>query len=400
MTIYGGAQCLIARMIALTPFGLALSLGVTCSTAALADGYTLTGTVGGTFQVDSNPLLHKKGVQTLLGWTSSPQLLLTGRTPALTLDFSTRVDDNRFNLSEFDSTDLHNALGAKYQGERYYLSMQGLFDYDTTRTSEFTTSGRNVAGVRHTGFSLSPEFGYNISPVQLISVMANYSAGFYDNHQDFTDFEAYSLQPRYSYTFTLRDTGFVALQASHFNTLSGNYNESNSVGPLVGWIHRFSDKFTTAADVGYHIIHNIENHNGSSWVNDYLYDFSLTYGDVGDPDIVRLAVQRALQPESTATQVTATSVSLKETHHFTPRFAAVLYALYRNKDYNNFQSSGKQKDYVEASAALQYNVTQELVVGTSYRFRHQTTVGGGDNASGHTVLLTLTYSPNMTLLHW
>jgi len=376
------------RLLGLVPAGFVFVATGLGASPASADGFVLTGKAGGQFEIDDNPLLQKKGAKTLIGWTSMPQLILTGRTPDLSLDSTTIVDDGRFNLSNFNSTDLHNYSAVKYSGEKYYLSLQTSFDYDTTRTSELASSGTNVAGIRHTGYAVMPEFGWNLSEVQQIV-----------DTRRFTNYESYTLTPKYQYSFTLRDTGTVGLQGSHFDTLSGANFEGDSAGPFVGWTHRFSDRFTTSADIGYHVIHNKSDRDGTSWDNDYFYDFGLTYGQPGDPDIASISVQRALQPQSSAQQVTQTAVNLKETHHFTPRLALVLGAAYRTKSYS-VTDNGKQKDYLEGSAALQYNVTPELVVGSSYRYRQQTTTGSSGTASSQTVLLTVTYSPNMSLVSW
>ena len=376
---------------------LALSCG---GAAALADGFTVTGKLGGNFEMDTNPLLLKKGQQTLIGWNSTPQLILTGRTPDLTVDSLTRVNDGRFNLNEFNSTDLFNFTTIKYQGEQYYLQLQSGFSYDTTRNSEVETSGINIAGIRHTGINLTPEFGYNINDVQQIVVDGSYLVSLYDDKKNrYTDYESFGLTPKYLYSFTLRDTGFVALQSSYFKALEGPKSTGASVGPMVGWTHHFSDRFTTSADVGFHVINNDTEQDGSTWDNDYFYDFSLTYGQPGDPDIASITVSRSLQPQSSAQQVTENTVALKETHHFTPRFAAIVSGTYHHKSYT-LTDNGKQKDYLEGSAALQYNVTQELTAAASYRYRQQTTVGGGGIADSHTVLLTVTYSPNTTLFSW
>jgi hypothetical protein len=168
---------------------------------------------------------------------------------------------------------------------------------------------------------------------------------------------------------------------------------------LIGWEHTFSDRFSTRADIGYHVIHNDSDLEGSSWDNDYFYDFSLTYGKPGDPDIATISVRRALEPQSSAQQVTQTAVSAKETHNFTQRLSGTVTATYNTQAYN-IQSNGREKDYVEASADLDYHVTQELVVGSSYRYRQETTINEGGVARGHTVMLTLTYSPFTSLFSW
>jgi len=386
------------------PITLALAslVGVLCSTGAstvYADGFTVTGKLGGKFEMDTNPLLHKKGAQTLFGWTSTPQLILTGRTPDLTVDSDSFVNDGRFNLDEFSSTDFHNMSSLNYQGEKSYFRLDGGLDYDTTRTSEIGASGNNRAGVRHTGFHLAPEFGYDVTEDQEIVLSANYAASFYGSNPQYTNYQSAGVTPKYQYNFTMRDTGFVGIQATHFNTLKGPTSKGDSAGPLVGWTHRFSDRFTTSADVGYHLTRSEDKFQGTSWDSDYFYDFSLTYGVPGDPDVASISVQRALQPQSSAQLVTQTAITVQEQHHFTPRFVGFLSATYNFQDYSE-SDDGLEKDYVEASAALQYNVTQELVVGSSYRYRQQTTIGDSGAAKGHTVMLTLTYSPYMSLLSW
>lgn len=396
MAGFGNKRCLTA----LARVSLVLLAGVAAIGSARADGFTLNAKLGGYFEMDTNPLLDRKGEKTLYGWNSVPELILTGRTPDLTLDVDTFVSDGRFNLQQFNSTDVHNYSTLNYQGDDYYLKFAEGFTFDTTRTSEIQSSGNNVAGVRHYGITLQPEFGYNINEVQQIVVTANYLANFYDNTSEFTNFESYGISPKFLYAFTLRDTGFVALQASHFDTLSGRSSEGDSVGPYIGWIHHFSNRFTTTADVGYHIIHNNSDRDGTSWDNDYFYDFALTYGVEGqDPDVVTLSVARKLVPQSSAQQVTQTAISLKETHHFTPRFAGVVDFTYHNQDYS-LSKDGHLKDYIEGSAALQYNVTRELVVGSSYRYRQESQFGESGTAKGHTVMLTVTYSPFTPLTSW
>jgi len=395
MAGYGCKRCLIA----LAQMGFVLAAGAATITSARADGFTLTTKLGGFFEMDTNPLLDKKGAKTLFGWNSTPELILTGRTPTWTLVSENTVNDGRFNLTSFNSTDYHNYTSLNYQGDNYYMKLQGGFAYDTTRTSEIESSGNNVAGVRHYGISILPEFGYNITEAQQIVVNANYIASFYDSTDQFTNFQSYGISPKYLYSFTLRDTGFVALQASHFDTLSGEDSTGDSVGPYVGWIHHFSDRFTTTADVGYHIIHNKSDSDGSNWDNDYFYDFALTYGEVGDPDVATISVRRQLVPQSSAQQVTQTAVSVKETHNFTPRLAGVLNLTYHTQDYS-LSKDGHLKDYFEGSAALQYNVTRELVVSSSYRYRQETQFGESGTAKGHTVLLTITYSPDAPIVSW
>lgn len=387
------------RLSALAQIGLVAVAGMAGISNAQADAYTLTTKLGGYFEMDTNPLLDRKGAQTLYGWNSTPELILNGRTPTWTLYSDNQINDGRFNLNNFNSTDYRNFTSLNYQGEQYYMKLQGGFVYDTTRTSEIESSGNNVAGVRHYGINFMPEFGYNITEAQQIVVSANYIAHFYDNNSEFTNFESYGISPKYLYSFTLRDTGFVALQASHFNTLSGPDSEGDSIGPLVGWIHHFSNRFSTTVDVGYHAVHNKSDKDGSGWDNDYFYDFALTYGEEGDPDVATISVARKLVPQSSAQQVTQTAISIKETHNFTPRLAAVLGATYHMQDYS-LSKDGHLKDYFEGSAALQYNVTRELVVGSSYRYRQETQFGESGTARGHTVLLTLTYSPDTPLVSW
>ena len=61
-----------------------------------------------------------------------------------------------------------------------------------------------------------------------------------------------------------------------------------------------------SADVGYHVTRNNDDENGTSWDEDYFYDFSLTYGLPGDPDVASISVSRSLQPQSSAQLVTQT----------------------------------------------------------------------------------------------
>src|SRR5579862_6213433 len=191
-------------------------------------------------EVDTNPLLLSSGAKTAIGSITSPEATINDDTPLAHLDLDTRIDFNEYDLPEFSSNDLHTQGHASYKGATSFFGTSAGLDYDTTRTSELTGSGINVAGVRHTGLSFSPQGGFNLSPLDIVSANASYTRAQYSNTLLFTDYDTYSVGPGYQHTFDALNTGTAGLQASRFQTTTGPSITFDTYNPTVGWNRTFT----------------------------------------------------------------------------------------------------------------------------------------------------------------
>src|SRR5215469_3219535 len=68
---------------------------------------------------DTNPLMLPNGAKALFGSTTSPELVLTSKTPVSSLSSDTIVDENIFNQAAFNSTDLHENLALNRQMQQW-----------------------------------------------------------------------------------------------------------------------------------------------------------------------------------------------------------------------------------------------------------------------------------------
>src|ERR1700722_2828278 len=126
-----------ARRTATIGFMAASMLMLFGLTPARASDATIQAVLGETGSWDSNPLMQINGARSLYGSTTSPELIFSDNTPTIKFSADTLVNENLFNLSSFDSTDVHENVNFMDQGSpRWSYGGQAKLDYDTTRTSE------------------------------------------------------------------------------------------------------------------------------------------------------------------------------------------------------------------------------------------------------------------------
>src|SRR6185312_16004227 len=96
---------------------------------------------------------------------TSPELILNSKTPTSQLGVDTLLNENLFNQSSFDSTDIHQKINLSHSVERWSAGFNQATDYDTTRTSELFPSGLNGTisnkAVRHLGLSFAPQVAFS-----------------------------------------------------------------------------------------------------------------------------------------------------------------------------------------------------------------------------------------------
>ena len=195
-------------------FVLALAVAVLAPGSAVANPVQAQLKYVQDFEFDTNPLLlppngsthtgQPTGGKTLYGTIAMPELTLSRSTADSTISFDNLFEASRFNLPSYSSLDLHSTLTGKQNWETSYLSLSGKLDSDTTRNSEVNNSGLNVAGIRHLGLSLAPEFGYSLTALDQIVIDASFLNATYGDVALFRNYVDYSVTPSYQHTFDQR----------------------------------------------------------------------------------------------------------------------------------------------------------------------------------------------------
>jgi hypothetical protein len=394
------AVCCAGRADAMAPF----------PTAAPPAPLSVEGQVTQIFQYDSNPLLVNGGARPVVGSTTEPEFTLTGATPTLRLDWDTRLDVNEFDRSRFSSTDVHTTARGTATGETMFAKLTAGFDYDTTRTSELTTSGFNVAGVRHDGLNLAPEIGAGLTPTDKILFDAGYQRATYDDTLLFTNYQLFSANPSFIHNFTDDDSGLVILQASRFETLTGVPGKEESVGAGLGWQSQISPRLNASISGGGDWTSSSSAGDGffqpasSKRTIGYFYNLGLAYA--GEQDSFHLSASRGLLPEGVAVETVQTSLRFDATHAFSPRIHASVSATYQKNSYSGSDGGvgasffGGTAQYVEANASVSYQVTETVSLVPSIRYRDKEFVDGTTPANSRAALVTLVFKPRAAVLGW
>lgn len=387
----GGAR---SRTLAWGTLAMALAGGLAGGSPAVADDdLTVQGKFGETVENDNNPLLLASGVKPATGSVSSPEAIVNGDSQTAHADLDSRLDFNEYNLKGFSSTDLHTLYHTSYKGEVTSFGLNGGFDYDTTRTSELTNTGVNIAGIRHTGLTLSPQAGYGITPADQLFLNGSFQRSAYGNTLFYTNYDFYTLSPSFQHTFDPLNTGVVSINATEFRTASGINVGVDTIGPMVGWVRTLSETFSVTAAVGFqrsvnHVPAVIIGSTPGTW--NYVYNFDLGYRD--QQDTVHLTSSRNSAPEDNGSEAFVTAFGLTETHTVTTRLDGEISFQYQFQSYSR-AVTGVSQDYLSVEPAMSYHLTEDLAVVPSYRYRRQDTLGISTPQSSSSVMIRLVYTP-------
>jgi hypothetical protein len=339
---------------------------------------------------DTNPLLVTRGAKALWGSITSPEIIVSDKTPLTTFSSDTLVNSNNFNQSAFDSNDVHSKVSIRDQMQRWSAGFSGNVDYDTTRTSELSNYNFTVAPVRHLGETLTPDIGYNFLPTDKLDLAAGYTESQYSN-SIFTNYSTSSVTPTYSHDFDQQNTGSIFLQAQQYRALSGPSNTIDTIGPAIGWQRAFTEQLTGKISVGYQEIHEY----GSliphqAWTPQYNFYGDLTYKAAQDQ--FTASASRAEYPFGNGTEALLTQVTLGDTHKVNELFSIGVNAGYQTASYQ-FEAPGDLNSLISGGGNVTYHVTPKLDLSTTYQYRYENLVGTTSSAEDNVVLVSLSFKP-------
>jgi hypothetical protein len=338
----------------------------------------------------SNPLLLLNGAQELYGSITSPELIVTSGTPTTKLSADTIVNVNRFNISGFDSEDVHSTINLKRQMLAWGGGVDVRTDYDTTRTSELSTFGLNLMGIRHTGFQIAPQISYAVTAVDTLSLAASGQISRYDS-TSFNDYNIYTVTPSYSHSFDPRNAATFSVQLQRYKTVTGTSTAYDTIAPSVGWDATLTPRLTIRAAGGFQTVKQYRGGAAvSDWTVEYTYSGDLVYKGV--QDALDLSFTRAQYPFANSTQSLLTSFGLRESHNINERFTASVGGNYQYGTYPT-TATGSLDTIISANAALTYHATTHLDITAGYGYRHQTLIDVRGSPQDHSGTLSLTYHP-------
>ena len=355
------------------------------------------------FQYDPNPLLNITGAKAVAGSITSPQLILNADLPARHADLDNRVDINQYDLAGFSSTDLHSKGHFTANGETWQTTLAATLDHDTTRNSEATASGINIAGIGHTAIAFNPQATVNLTPLDLAQLGMTYQRNLYDSTRQYTNYETIGFTPSWQHSFGPLDAAQILLQVGRYQTRSGPSITIDNIGPAFGWTRRFSERISVSANVGgQEMMFRYGPGIALKATSTFGYTFGVTAGFQGQQDTIQLNANRQPSPNANGSESQTTTISINEVHMVTTRLEADLTASYQMFDYSGglaTSQSGLQNAYASLAPKILYHLTDSLTVDLTYQFRQKDIVSG-QTAQTNAILLNLNYKPLARVLGW
>ncbi len=339
---------------------------------------------------DSNPLLLTTDAKPLYGSTTTPRLVAKSQTPTTELVGDVSVSHNVFNQKSFDSTDAHGKLFVSRRNQRFEAGARQTVDYDTTRTSELTTFGREAGVLRHLGLSFAPYASFLVNPKDKISLTGRLLVSRYDS-QAYTDYNVYALTPSWSHSFTPLQTGSIFLHAQRYVTQSGFKRTVDSVGPSLGWNVLFSPRLSGRFSLGFEASQEKSpNGNEAPWQVNHVFSGVITYK--GEQDTIDFSALRQQQPNSNGTQRLLTSFSIKERHAINENLFWDVFVGYQFSR-SDSSAANDLKNLLTATTGLTYRATEAFDIFAKYKYRHEALTNRDDIAMGNAFTIGLTLRP-------
>jgi hypothetical protein len=358
-------------------------------------GVTLQATGNQSATWSSNPLLLTSGAKSLAGSTTSPELFFRDATPTSLVGLDARVDENVFDQSGYNSTDMHAATDLSETNARWLLGLKQNTDYDTTRTSEVAGYGTRAVSTRHLGLTENPQITYRATATDSFSLGGAVTSSRYGSHL-YTDYETFSATPSYTHQIDPLNAAILSFQAQQYQTTYGPSLQVDSLGPSVGWQGKVTPRFTANAAIGAETTRQYDTGAPTGpWTWQYTYVAGLDFK--GTQDTISFNTARAQFPYGNGTEALQTSFNLSESRKITPLFSLDLGGVYQISTYQ-VSTPGNVRSYAEGNVGFTYHATERIDIKASYSYRYETLIDTASAARDNAVMIGIGYHPKLWTL--
>lgn len=313
---------------------------------------------------------------------------------------STRYTD----APDFNETDATLGFTSAYQAGRSRFSLDGDFDYDSTLTSEVSTSGFVQANKRRQRILLNPSWAYQLTPRMRSEVSLNYQGISYED-VDFIPLFDYSFASAgLTLVYALSEraqlfgrTTFDQYDANQIDTQSLSYGVEAGASYLLTErmsLSTFAGLKSTEAETPT-VFGLIDESNNTG----PIFSFELTRAY--EQGQLSLSLNRALLPSGSGTLLDTTGLGVSFDYRLDPRWQFIVSANgYRNRTPGG-ETSGNDRDYVSLSPGVRHQLTRSFSLDLSYRYRWQEYSLRDGDASSNALYLSLKYTlPQEPIGRW
>lgn len=342
---------------------------------------------------DSNPLRLVNQSKALYGSETTAALLLDSHDPMSLLQLNSIVMRGQYNDTDFNSTNIHEYLTTGRHNQHWDISLDGRFDYDTTRSTEITSFGIRAPNVRNTRYSVTPGIGYRFAPNDKIGATFNGIKSSYDNAA-FIDYTSYNGSTYWKHKLDARNSVLFTVANQHYQTDEGPKSTTTTLSPTVGWVWEYSDDLTAHINVGEQKTKQdtslVGAKDNSQW--NYTYSGALTYKT--QRYITDAKISRDQRPFGNGQSVLLTDLNLRESYLINDRLSARGSVGYRKATYVAAPVVTSLDDEYSASAGIAYRIMKDLDAVGTYSFTRQKLLGAlPGTVTSNSVIVGVTYHP-------
>ncbi len=333
------------------------------------------------------------------------------------------------NQSSLDINEQLFSIEYNHRKNRWQWGLEGSFNNQSSLSSSYnnqgTVLGYTLKQVMVKQLNIAPSLTYAISELSSATLNYSYSEATYDKNTNsfLSNYDFQQLSGTYNYLYSVKDKLNFTLSGSQYNKpLSNNSNYSMTTyndQASVGWQHSFPQQWVSFLSVGLNysqsdltsgdflqITNNIfyDPNNGSFVTNQHYSTKSTTgIGQIYQASIQKTFETAAIsligsQNQTPTTQglQTQTQISINPSYTINERWNTGLsasYAIFKMPAQINGYSL--DRDYTTISPNINWRWTPEINIGLSYTYREQIYKNNINSAQDNSLLLQLTYQPQI-----
>jgi hypothetical protein len=337
---------------------------------------------------NSNPLMLRDAVRDIYGseakaYIGFQQEMLTSYIKG---DFT--AVQNRYDQSEFNSTDFYAKVSMEKTYERTVLGLTSTYDYDTTRSSELTTFGREIGTGRRSAYTVQPTFAFQATPRTTIGFSGRWQEVRYES-ESLSNYRIASISPAVSYHLTPLQIATLSFQAQRYSLLDNSEQYIDSLGPSLAWSYNFHPIWTLNLSTG-SIASRIHGYTGveDQWDRNMVYGMSLKYSGLQHSSV--FSATRARQPYANGTEAYLTTLEASDKYKVNPNLDLEFKGNYQFAK-NPPQFNDNLETAWGGNLALNYKIGMNWAASASYKYRSEDLANQSEPADQQIVRVGLSY---------
>lgn len=310
--------------------------------------------------------------------------------------FSLKAFSKRYSEYErLNSDNLSAAIASTYQlNELDVITLGGSYERDTSRTSELTTTGNIQGNVLRNTYTLQSSWTRPLTDLSAVGIAYAYTNVRYeDNQTGLINYDQHILDTSYNRQLTERASFKGTLAATFYNpedpvsyngyqaTLGFSYAIAET---LTGDIFYGPQQIDSETDIGPNAVRRTT--RGSTYGIHLAKEF-----ERGGLD---LELNRGAVPSGAGEPLLQESLEVGLKFQVSPTLKLVLpAAVYRNETLNLGDSEQRERRiYFSSNPALIWRVSDDFVLGASYRYQYQRFEDSGESAASNAIFLSLQFT--------